>query len=182
MDSYDIQGSARTKSASQTTTSIGRIELRKEKARALARPDPATVTPQMALREALAQMREHGGDAILVKENGRIAGILTERDVLTRVFGAEVDEARPVSEFMTSDPHTLSADASLLEAMQAMESGHYRNVPLVEQELKLQWFEQQDWSAMHDCHDVAHTHISVRPASTALPEAQSRDGSRSHAI
>ena len=134
MDSYDIQGSARTKSASQTTTSIGRIELRKEKARALARPDPATVTPQMALREALAQMREHGGDAILVKENGRIAGILTERDVLTRVFGAEVDEARPVSEFMTSDPHTLSADASLLEAMQAMESGHYRNVPLVEQD------------------------------------------------
>jgi CBS domain-containing protein len=88
----------------------------------------------MALREALAQMREHGGDAILVKENGRIAGILTERDVLTRVFGAEVDEARPVSEFMTSDPHTLSADASLLEAMQAMESGHYRNVPLVEQD------------------------------------------------
>ena len=31
---------------------------------------------------------------------------------------------------MTSDPKTLSADASLLEAMQAMESGHYRNVPL----------------------------------------------------
>lgn len=134
MDSYDIQGSARTKSASQTTTSIGRIELRKEKARALARPDPATVTPHTALREALAQMRENGGDAILVKENGRIAGILTERDVLTRVFGAQVDEARPVSEFMTSDPHTLSADASLLEAMQAMESGHYRNVPLVEQD------------------------------------------------
>ena len=134
MDSYDIQGTARTKSASETTTSIGRIELRAEKARALARPDPATVTPRMALREALAQMREHGGDAILVKENGRIAGILTERDVLTRVFGAQVDEARPVSEFMTSDPHTLSADASLLEAMQAMESGHYRNVPLVEQD------------------------------------------------
>jgi len=134
VDSYDIQGSARTKSASQTTTSLGRIELRTEKARALARPDPATVTPQMALREALAQMREHGGDAILVKENGRIAGILTERDVLTRVFGGQVDEARPVSDFMTSDPHTLSADASLLEALQAMESGHYRNVPLVEQD------------------------------------------------
>ena len=132
MDSYDIQGTARTKSASETTTSIGRIELRAEKACALARPDPATVTPRMALREALAQMREHGGDAILVKEDGRIAGILTERDVLTRVFGAQVDEARPVSDFMTKDPHTLSADASLLEAMQAMESGHYRNVPLVE--------------------------------------------------
>ncbi len=134
MDSYDIQGSARTKSASQTTTAIGRIELRTEKARVLARPDPATVTPKTSLRDALAQMRQHGGDAILIEENGRVAGILTERDVLTRVFADKVDESRSVSDFMTADPHTLSADASLLEAMQAMESGHYRNLPLVEQD------------------------------------------------
>jgi len=134
VDSYDIQGSARTKSASETTAAIGRIELRTEKARALARPDPATVTPQTTLHDALAQMRRHGGDAILIKDRGRVAGILTERDVLTRVFGGQVDESRPVAEFMTRDPHTLSANASLLEAMQAMESGHYRNVPLVEQD------------------------------------------------
>jgi len=134
VDSYDIQGSARTKSASQTTTAIGRIELRTEKARVLARPDPATVTPKTSLRDALAQMRQHGGDAILIEENGRVAGILTERDVLTRVFADKVDESRSVSDFMTADPHTLSADASLLEAMQAMESGHYRNLPLVEQD------------------------------------------------
>ena len=132
MDSYDLQGSARTKSASDTTAAIGRIELRTEKARVLAKPDPATVTPQTSLRDALALMRAHGGDAILVKDGNRLAGILTERDVLTRVLGAGVDESKPVAGFMTSDPHTLSANASLLEAMQAMESGHYRNVPLME--------------------------------------------------
>jgi len=132
LDSYDIQGSARTKSAADTTSSIGRIELRAERARALARPDPATVTPQTSLAEALTQMRAHGGDAILVKEQGRVAGILTERDVLTRIFGAQTDHSRPVGDFMTRDPHTLAADASLFEAMQAMESGHYRNIPLVE--------------------------------------------------
>jgi len=77
-------------------------------------------------------MRAQGGDAILVKDGNRVAGILTERDVLTRVLGAEVDDSRPVSDFMTSNPHTLSADASLLQAMEAMESGHYRNVPLTE--------------------------------------------------
>ena len=127
-----VQGSARTKSASSTTAAIGRLELRKEKAHVLARPDPATVMPETSLRDALAQMRDQGGDAILIKEGGRLAGILTERDVLTRVFGAPVDELRPVADFMTVDPHTLSADASLLEAMQAMERGHYRNLPLVE--------------------------------------------------
>lgn len=127
-----FQGGARTKSASDTTDAIGRLELRIEKARTLARPDPATVTPETSLSDALGQMRDQGGDAILIKHDGRLAGILTERDVLTRVFGAGVDPARPVSEFMTAAPHTLSADSSLLEAMQAMESGHYRNLPLVE--------------------------------------------------
>jgi CBS domain-containing protein len=132
VDSYDQQGSARTKSASDTTAAIGRLELRTEKARVLARPDPATVMPQTSLRDALVQMRAHGGDAILIKDDGRLAGILTERDVLTRVLGASVDDSEPVSKFMTNDPKTLSADASLLEAMQAMESGHYRNLPLTE--------------------------------------------------
>jgi CBS domain-containing protein len=132
VDSYDLQGSARTKSASDTTAAIGHLELRNEKARVLARPDPATVTPQTSLRDALDQMRAHGGDAILIKDGNRVAGILTERDVLTRVLGAQVDQAQPVSSVMTRDPNTLSADASLLEAMQAMESGHYRNVPLTE--------------------------------------------------
>jgi CBS domain-containing protein len=132
VDSYDVQGEARTKSASDTTAAIGRLELRTEKARTLARSDPTTVTPQTSLRDALAQMREHGGDAILVKDGGRLAGILTERDVLTRVLGAQIDDAQAVSELMTKDPKTLSADASVLQAMQAMESGRYRNVPLVE--------------------------------------------------
>jgi CBS domain-containing protein len=77
-------------------------------------------------------MRAHGGDAILIKDEGRLAGILTERDVLKRVLGASVDESEPVANFMTKDPKTLSADASLLDAMQAMESGHYRNLPLTE--------------------------------------------------
>ena len=132
VDSYDVQGSARTKSASDTTAAIGRLELRTEKARSLARTDPLTVAPQTSVRDALGQLRANHGDAILVTDGGRLAGILTERDVLTRVLGAKLDQAQPVSELMTRDPRTLSADASVLEAMQAMESGHYRNVPLTE--------------------------------------------------
>jgi CBS domain-containing protein len=132
VDSYDLQGAARTKSASDTTAAIGRLELRTQQARALARADPATVTPQTTLREALEQMRAHGGDAILVRDDNRVAGILTERDVLTRVLGASVDDGTPVAEFMTRDPKTLPADANLLDAMRAMETGHYRNLPLVE--------------------------------------------------
>ncbi|MDX6424379.1 MAG: hypothetical protein QOI67_1850 [Gaiellaceae bacterium] len=137
MDAQALQGTARTKNAANTTAAIGRLELRNEKARTLARPDPGTVTPETTLRDALREMRARGGDAILVKSDGRVAGILTERDILTRVLAAEADDGRPVSEFMTADPQTLTADASLLEAMQTMERGHYRNLPLTEPDGKV---------------------------------------------
>ena len=126
------QGSAKTKSATRTTAAIGRLELRLEKARVLAREDPGRVAPGASLGEALDEMRAHGGDALLVTDGSRLAGILTERDVLNRILGATVDDRSPVSDYMTADPTTLNADASLLEAIRAMESGHYRNLPLVE--------------------------------------------------
>jgi CBS domain-containing protein len=114
-----------------TSARVGRVELRSEKARVLAH-EPGTVGAGASLREALAVMREHGGDAVLVLDGRRLAGILTERDVLNRVLGNDVDESRPVGDFMTASPRTLDADATLIEAMKAMEQGHFRNVPLVD--------------------------------------------------
>jgi CBS domain-containing protein len=120
------------KSVGDTAAHVGRMELRTAKARLLAH-QPGTVQAGTALRDALTVMRDHGGDAVLVLDGGRgLAGILTERDVLNRVLGNDVDESRPVDEFMTASPRTLSAEATLIEAMQAMEQGHFRNVPLVD--------------------------------------------------
>ncbi len=139
------QDHVQIKTAADTTEAIRRLDLRRQRARTLARPDPATVAPQSSLTEALDQMRRQGGDALLIKDGERLVGILTERDVLTRVFGAGADFGRPVADFMTADPNTLPADASLFDAMQAMERGHYRNVPLVdEQGMVVGLLRQQD--------------------------------------
>ena len=129
-----MDGTVKTKSVGDTTDALSRFDLRSEKVRSVAQHQPRTVGPAATLADAIAAMRAQGGDAVLVTDGGRLVGILTERDVLTRVLGSAVDEARPVSEFMTADPHTLSAEATLLEAMQARESGHYRNVPLVDEQ------------------------------------------------
>jgi CBS domain-containing protein len=122
---------AHVKSLGDTAARVGRIELRTEKARVLAH-EPGTVPAGASLGDALAVMREHGGDAVLVLDGRRLAGILTERDVLNRVLGNNVDESHPVDGFMTAAPRTLDADATLIEAMKAMEQGHFRNVPLVD--------------------------------------------------
>ena len=126
----------RVKSVGDTAARVGRVELRTEKARVLAH-EPGTVQAGATLGGALSVMRSHAGDAVLVLNGRHLAGILTERDVLNRVLGNNVDESRPVDEFMTASPRSLDADATLIEAMKAMEQGHFRNVPLVDGEGQL---------------------------------------------
>jgi CBS domain-containing protein len=123
----------RTKRLGDTTATISRMELRSERVRVLARPHPRTVSSSAPLSEALRQMRAGHGEAVLVQDGDRLLGILTERDVLERILGRGVDSARAVADFMTAQPDTLRADATLLEAMQAMERGGYRNLPLVDE-------------------------------------------------
>ena len=128
-----MEGTVKTKSITDTTEHESRSELRSEKARVMAHLEPGTVPAGTSLGEALNTMRAHHGDAVLVTDtSGRLAGILTERDVLTRVLGKDVDESLPVDEFMTASVATLNADATLMEAMRAMEQGHFRNLPLVD--------------------------------------------------
>ncbi len=121
-----------TKSLGRTTAGMTRLELRTARARTVCRPDPPVVAPNTPLAAALAVMRDRRGEALLVCEGDRLLGILTERDVLQRVLGHDLDQRRPVSELMTADPATLPADATMYEAMRRMEEGRFRNVPLVE--------------------------------------------------
>jgi CBS domain-containing protein len=127
-----VDGTAQTKFVGRTSSGMSRLDVRNEKVRAVAQHEPVSIAPSATLDEALAKMRSSGGDALLVIDGSRLAGIVTERDVLTRVLGQEVDGRRPVGEFMTSEPQTLNAEATLLEAMQIMESGHFRDLPLVD--------------------------------------------------
>lgn len=127
-----MDGTAQTKSIGRTSAGVSRVDLRNEKARAVAQQEAIAVAPNATLDQALTKMRSGGGEALLIVDNGGLVGILTERDVLIRIIGRDIDGSRPVSDFMSTEPHTLSAEATLLEAMTAMESGHYRNLPLVD--------------------------------------------------
>jgi CBS domain-containing protein len=126
-----VEGTSKTKSVGDTAGRVGRMQLRTEKARVMARLAPGSVQTGTSIGDALAAMRSQSGDAVLVLDGRRLAGILTERDVLTRILGKDVDMSRPVDEFMTASPGTLDAEATLIDAMRSMEQGHFRNLPLV---------------------------------------------------
>jgi signal-transduction protein with cAMP-binding, CBS, and nucleotidyltransferase domain len=85
------------------------------------------------VRQAIELMHQRRLGYILVVEQGRLLGIFTERDVLTKVAGREVDIDRvTVGTLMTTDPECLSADDELVYALNQMSLGGYRHIPLLD--------------------------------------------------
>jgi CBS domain-containing protein len=64
---------------------------------------------------------------------GRLAGVLTERDIFSRIVGGRVDLNQPVEHLMTTEPRTLDLDDTIRDAIVLMQTGRYRNVPMVDQ-------------------------------------------------
>jgi CBS domain-containing protein len=58
-------------------------------------------------------------------------GIFTERDLLNKVIGEEVDMSLPVSELMSPVVETLTPEATIGDAVLIMNEKGYRNIPLV---------------------------------------------------
>lgn len=96
---------------------------------------PVIAAPSVSIRQAVALMNERGVGCVLVVEGGRLVGIFTERDVLTKVITAGRDtDATPVGEVMTRDPECLTLDDGIAYALNLMSDGGFRHIPLVDAE------------------------------------------------
>ena len=97
------------------------------------RPEPIVVAPEDTLGEVAERMTAANVGAVIVKDYGRMIGILTERDLL-KAMAARVhtSEAR-VRQWMTGDPLTASADADTEEAAQIMLEHGFRHLPVVDE-------------------------------------------------
>jgi CBS domain-containing protein len=96
------------------------------------RPNFITVAPEDTLGEVAEKMTTQNVGAVIVKDHGRLIGILTERDML-RAMAARVhtSDAR-VRQWMTADPITASVDMPLDEAAQVMLDNGFRHLPVVD--------------------------------------------------
>jgi CBS domain-containing protein len=93
--------------------------------------DLLSVAPDARLAEAARSMAQRGVGAVLVLEGERLAGILTERDLLKAVAAGFTDEAR-VSDWMTRQPETVEPDETTDHAAALMIHGGFRHLPVVE--------------------------------------------------
>ena len=93
---------------------------------------PVTVPADLPVRETVARMAEaKASAAVILADDGRIAGILTEQDVTRRIAGRGVG-ARPVAEFMSRPVATIRAEQPLYEAIGFMRRLNLRHMPVVD--------------------------------------------------
>lgn len=94
---------------------------------------PVEVSPNQSVTDAVRMMQEKKLGCLLVTDGGKMVGIFTERDVLTRVFGRKDLDKLQVKDVMTPNPEAFQPDDSIAYVLNAMSIGGYRHVPVVDE-------------------------------------------------
>lgn len=98
------------------------------------RRDIRAVKESTTVIECARQMKEiHVAAMIVVDDQGKLIGIVTERDMVQRVLAAGLDpNATTVGKVMTRNPDTLSPEDSASDALELMQARNYRHLPVAE--------------------------------------------------
>lgn len=103
----------------------------------LCRVPVRTLDVSATIGDAIDLMQEHRFGAVVITREGRLTGILTERDLLMKVIGKLDDyRERPVTAIMTPDPESLRKDDELVYLMNFMHTGGFRHLPIIDEEGK----------------------------------------------
>jgi len=102
-----------------------------QKVRVLPTDDYVAVSRFTPLGAAIEAMKKDEGGCVIITDDGRVAGIFTERDLLTKVSGEDVDLQSPIEKWMEPAVETLSPEATIGDAVRLMNERSFRNIPLV---------------------------------------------------
>ncbi len=97
--------------------------------------DVVGIPPDATVFEAVSLMAEHNVGAVIVLDERRLVGILSERDYARKIILLDrMSRETLVSEIMTADVQTVSPDDSIDRCMEMMTAGRYRHLPVVDGE------------------------------------------------
>lgn len=85
-------------------------------------------------------MRDKKRGCAIIQQKTKMIGIFTERDLLTRVIGNNLELSTPIDQVMTPNPSFLTLESSISEAIKLMSQKGYRHIPLVNNQNEIQGF------------------------------------------
>lgn len=103
------------------------------KVREIMSPNPVTVEATTSVIKAAEAMRQNDIGDVVVKKDGKLCGIVTDRDIVIRVLGAGKDpKTTKVEAVCSHEPLTASPDQETSDTVKLMRQRAIRRLPVVE--------------------------------------------------
>src|SRR5262245_57380821 len=94
-------------------------------------PNPQTISPNASIMDAACMMRDHSIGDVVVAENGRLIGIVTDRDIVVRALAEKCDPYRTtVADVCSREMVTLTPESGVGEAVRLMRERAIRRLPI----------------------------------------------------
>lgn len=90
------------------------------------------IAPDASAQQAAEMMTENRVSSLLVKQNEQLLGIVTDRDLRSRVLAKAMPSSTPLHRIMTSSPYTIDKSAYLFEAVQLMSEHNIHHLPVLD--------------------------------------------------
>src|SRR5215207_5382237 len=90
-----------------------------------------TATRDMTLQAAAIMMRDGDMGSVPVVEDGKLVGIVTDRDIVVRSIADGLDASVPVGDVMTAEVYSASENDFVFEAIRLMGDRQVRRVPII---------------------------------------------------
>ena len=91
---------------------------------------PVSIDCSASVRDTAEKMVAERVSAMLITEHDKICGIVTDRDIRSRVVAMALPADSPVTDIMTSSPITLDAESHAFEAALVMMQNHIHHLPI----------------------------------------------------
>jgi CBS domain-containing protein len=105
-----------------------------EKLRDLMTSEPVVLDADATVADAARAMKDNDVGDVLVERDGRLCGIVTDRDLVIRCLAENPEQAasQALGEICSEEIHSLSPDAEVGEAIRLMQDRAIRRIPVVE--------------------------------------------------
>jgi CBS domain-containing protein len=94
--------------------------------------EPKAIDASEAIVDAARAMREEDVGSLPVTEQGRLIGVITDRDIVVRVVAEGRADSASVADALSRNPVTVEPDEDLDEALRLMARHQVRRLPVVE--------------------------------------------------
>jgi CBS domain-containing protein len=96
-------------------------------------PDPVSLAPDESVSTAAQAMKEHGIGTVMVVTDGRLSGLVTDRDIAIRVLAENHDpRTTRVGDIASSDLAVLGPDDDVDQAIRLVRERAVRRIPVVQ--------------------------------------------------